>query len=179
MIPCPPATISQQSFRHRVQEGPWRATILRLLRKRREEETKGFEHYPSAVEKVSLNRNHNSAVSCDVAQLFFFFFFCSSHNESSMIMPCFSCLCTAHASYHQPCSPLRVLYQTGKFCVILTALNEIVYDVFFMCSEVKLAVIALQSMYKTCDEKVSMYKTSYKKKDTCISLLNMENKNLI
>ena len=139
MIPCPPATISQQSFRHRVQEGPWRATILRLLRKRREEETKGFEHYPSAVEKVSLNRNHNSAVSCNLAQLFVFLFSCSSNIcESSMIMPCLSCSCTAHASYRQPCSPLRVLYQTGKFCVILTALNQIVYDVSFICSEVKL-----------------------------------------
>ncbi|XP_072168056.1 tectonin beta-propeller repeat-containing protein 1-like [Diadema setosum] len=47
------ATLSQQSFRHRLQEGAWRGSILKLLRRRREEEVKGYEHYPCAVERSS------------------------------------------------------------------------------------------------------------------------------
>ncbi|XP_041473634.1 tectonin beta-propeller repeat-containing protein 1-like [Lytechinus variegatus] len=47
------ATLSQQSFRHRLQEGPWRSLILNSLRRRREEEAMSFEHYPNAVERSS------------------------------------------------------------------------------------------------------------------------------
>ncbi|XP_030840073.1 tectonin beta-propeller repeat-containing protein 1 isoform X3 [Strongylocentrotus purpuratus] len=47
------ATLSQQSFRHRLQEGPWRGAILSSLRRRRDEESKFFEHYPNAVERSS------------------------------------------------------------------------------------------------------------------------------
>ncbi|XP_063961190.1 tectonin beta-propeller repeat-containing protein 1-like [Lytechinus pictus] len=47
------ATLSQQSFRHRLQEGSWRSLILNSLRRRREEEAMSFEHYPNAVERSS------------------------------------------------------------------------------------------------------------------------------
>eukprot|EP00057_Strongylocentrotus_purpuratus_P027339 XP_011681813.1 PREDICTED: uncharacterized protein LOC100889023 [Strongylocentrotus purpuratus] len=51
------ATLSQQSFRHRLQEGPWRGAILSSLRRRRDEESKFFEHYPNAVERVRYSSN--------------------------------------------------------------------------------------------------------------------------